>query len=203
MAEAFWPDGLQPGQGRPVVLELDLDLAKLPRLEALGYEVFTTVDALLEYVDRRSELASGAADSDSRARWDTSPASEGGTEQPGSGQSGSGRPDAQQPGGERHGAEQLAAEFERAIRAIVVSARDEAHYTPAYVAEPGIEWSGLATARRLLRSAAMSDWFASLWERGRLDLTVEALVLQPRFAGLFTDAETDMARHRLEPFGYL
>ncbi|MER7127550.1 hypothetical protein [Streptosporangium saharense] len=44
VAEAFWPDGLQTGQGKPVVLELDPDVADLPRLEELGYEVFTPVE---------------------------------------------------------------------------------------------------------------------------------------------------------------
>ncbi|WP_221891484.1 hypothetical protein [Microbispora sp. KK1-11] len=54
----------------------------------------------------------------------------------------------------------------------------------------------------LLRHAAGADGFAALWERGRLDLTVEALVVQPRFAELFTPAETEVAWHRLEQFGW-
>ena len=59
MAEAFWADGLQPGQGRPVILELDRESADLPRMEELGYEVFTSVDALRGYVLRRNEAAAG------------------------------------------------------------------------------------------------------------------------------------------------
>ncbi|WP_432934699.1 hypothetical protein ACQPZZ_21440 [Microbispora sp. CA-135349] len=42
----------------------------------------------------------------------------------------------------------------------------------------------------------------ALWERGRLDLTVEALVVQPRFAELFTPEEVEVARHRLGQFGW-
>lgn len=49
VAEAWWPEGLQPGLGAPVVLELDPEDATLPRLEELGYGVFTTVDALLGF----------------------------------------------------------------------------------------------------------------------------------------------------------
>ena len=50
VAEAFWADGLQPGSGKPVVLELDPDEADLPRLAELGCEVFTSVDALRDFV---------------------------------------------------------------------------------------------------------------------------------------------------------
>ena len=48
----------------------------------------------------------------------------------------------------------------------------------------------------------ISEGFAALWERGRLDLSVEALVIDPRFAQLFTDKEIDTARRWLEQFGY-
>src|SRR5690606_17649064 len=43
VAEAFWPDGLQPGQGAPVLLELDPQEADLARLAELRFEVFTSV----------------------------------------------------------------------------------------------------------------------------------------------------------------
>lgn len=67
VAEAFWPYGLQPGQSKPVVLELDPDVSDLPRLEELGYEVFTSVDALLGYVVRRNEEMAGATDEEKAA----------------------------------------------------------------------------------------------------------------------------------------
>jgi hypothetical protein len=61
IAEACWPEGLQPGQGDPVVLELDPAEADLPRLRELGYEVFTSIDSLRGYVHRRNQEAAGAA----------------------------------------------------------------------------------------------------------------------------------------------
>lgn len=63
IAEAFWPDGLQPGRGNPVVLELDKD-SNLARLESLGYEVFTSVDALRKLVQRRNAEAAGLIELD-------------------------------------------------------------------------------------------------------------------------------------------
>ena len=49
IAEAYWPAGLQPGLGQPVVLELDQDEFDEDALAALGYLVFTSTDALLDY----------------------------------------------------------------------------------------------------------------------------------------------------------
>ncbi len=55
VAEAWWPTGLQPGRDLPVVLELDPEDAKLPRLEELGYRVFITTDALHGFATRQVE----------------------------------------------------------------------------------------------------------------------------------------------------
>ncbi|MGW4635420.1 GmrSD restriction endonuclease domain-containing protein [Nocardia sp. NPDC004415] len=59
VAEAFWPDGLQPGVGMPVVLVFEPANADLTRLAQLGYAVFTSVDALRGYVDNLRVEASG------------------------------------------------------------------------------------------------------------------------------------------------
>jgi hypothetical protein len=59
VAEAFWPDGLQVGRGRPALLELDGTDASNAALEGLGYQVFTSVPALLEFVDRESRADAG------------------------------------------------------------------------------------------------------------------------------------------------
>lgn len=172
VAEAFWPEGLQPGQGEPVVLELDPDQADLPRLEELGYEVFTSVDALLGYVTRRNESQAGEEPVQAPAAPPTVPGTS---------------------------AEQ---EFERAMRSVYERARTEGGYTATYFLSMLAERGAVATARKLLHAPTVSDGFAALWERGRLDLTVEALVIDPRFAGLFTEEELEVARRRLEQFGY-
>ncbi|MBX6166802.1 MAG: DUF262 domain-containing protein [Thermobispora bispora] len=173
MAEAFWPEGLQPGQGKPVVLELDPEVADLPRLEELGYEVFTSVDALLGYAARRNETAAGDESAAPKPAVPPAPSRD-----------------------------PLRAEFDAAMRSIYDRARSEANYHASYFLSMLAEHGSLETARKLLRSPAVSDGFAALWERGRLDLTVEALVVQPRFAELFAPAEIEVARHRLDQFGW-
>jgi hypothetical protein len=57
-------------------------------------------------------------------------------------------------------------------------------------------------ARRLLRATGTSEGFQRLTNEGRLDLTVEALVLRPEYAAIFTDQERTIAAHRLAQGGY-
>ncbi len=59
VAEAFWPDGLQPGRGEPVVLELNTEDSDIERLQAIGYRVFTSCSALLTYVAREAAIDAG------------------------------------------------------------------------------------------------------------------------------------------------
>ncbi len=170
VAEAFWPEGLQPGFGSPVVLELDPEAADLPRLEELGYQVFTSVDALLGFVENESIAAAGetAAVEVVRPSEDSD----------------------------------VDAEFARRMKAVYDRGREEANYNAAYFLSMLAQHGPRETAHKLLAARATSDGFAELWERGRLDLTVEAIVIDPKFSELFTPDEIEVARKRLEQFGY-
>jgi len=64
------------------------------------------------------------------------------------------------------------------------------------------ERGGLQAAKTLINASGVSDGFAALWEHGRLDLTVEAIILDPKWKELFTDHELDIARERLRKLGY-
>jgi len=60
----------------------------------------------------------------------------------------------------------------------------------------------LKTARRCLSGSRLSDGFNALQGKGRLDLSLEALVIDKRFTGLFTDDEANEALTRLLEAGY-
>ena len=177
VAEAFWSDGLQPGQGSPVVLELDPDEADIARLTELGCEVFTSVDALRGYVQRRNEVASGERESESGVV-------------------------APEPDPVQDEPEEASGAFDRAVLDVIERSRTELRYNPRYFRVMVTQYGALGAARRLLAAPAVSDGFVTLWERQRLDLTVEALVVDPRFAHLFTDKEREVARKRLDDFGH-
>lgn len=65
-----------------------------------------------------------------------------------------------------------------------------------------IEHGGLEAAKRLLRAPKEQSGLTQLWELRRLDLSVEALVLQERWDTLFSDEERQKARNRLEGHEY-
>ncbi|MCI0365517.1 MAG: hypothetical protein L0219_16765 [Phycisphaerales bacterium] len=56
--------------------------------------------------------------------------------------------------------------------------------------------------RSLLNGRDVSEGFTVLWEKGRLDLSVEAIVLKPEWRGYFSAAELDTARRRLSDVKY-
>ncbi len=64
------------------------------------------------------------------------------------------------------------------------------------------EHGGVATATRLLKTPEPQEGLATLWELERLDISMEALVVQERWQPLFSDAERQAARDRLSAYGY-
>ena len=61
---------------------------------------------------------------------------------------------------------------------------------------------GLGTAKILLHTPHVSDGFTALWERGRLDLTVEVLILKKKWHSLFSEEERQIAKKRLKEHRY-
>ncbi|ORV39312.1 hypothetical protein AWC02_00915 [Mycolicibacter engbaekii] len=172
VAEAFWPKGLQEELGDPVVLELDPDDADLPRLEELKIRVFTSVDALLRFVEIEGTIASGEPDTTAAEVPSDSPPSD------------------------------IEADFSQQMKAVYDRGLSEAGYKASYFLSMLSQHGPLETAHKLLASRPISDGFRELWERERLDLTVEALVVEPKFSELFSENEIAVARRRLDQFGY-
>ncbi|MBQ1074706.1 AAA family ATPase [Micromonospora sp. C31] len=91
----------------------------------------------------------------------------------------------------------LEAAFHDAMVRTYERARNEANYHASLLLRMVTEKGGLATARQLLQHPVVSDGFTALWERGRVDLTAEAVVIRPRFRSLFTDEELAIASNRV------
>jgi uncharacterized protein with HEPN domain len=113
--------------------------------------------------------------------------------------------EADAPSGEDAGGEASSADREREFHRAMVGVYDEAKREAGYTATRFIQMvsdiGGLDAARRLINGPP-SDGFTALWEAGRLDLTVEALVLEPQFRPLFTRSELTAAEARLREYGY-
>jgi hypothetical protein len=92
--------------------------------------------------------------------------------------------------------------FHKAMVRVYERAKSEAGYNATRFIQMVAEQGGVAAARVLIGSKAPSDGFVALWQARRLDLTVEALVLEPNWFDLFTAAEREAARQRLTDYGY-
>lgn len=93
--------------------------------------------------------------------------------------------------------------FDQAMLGIYRRAKDEAGYTATIFLRMITDRGGLSTAKALINSPKPSAGYTALYELGRLDLTVEAMVLEtPEWRELFTDDELRRARRRLVQYRY-
>lgn len=96
----------------------------------------------------------------------------------------------------------LEKEFDMAMWNIYRRAKIEAGYNATRFLQMLHERRGLETARSLLHAPNVSDGYTALWERGRLDLTVEALILLEQWHPLFTDEERKIVKGRLQEYNF-
>lgn len=99
--------------------------------------------------------------------------------------------------------ENLELRFHDEMLEVYRRAKSECRYNAARFLQMVSESGGLDAARALLASTTVSDGFSALWSCGRLDLTVEALVLREPWSSLFTVAELAIARKRLSELKFL
>jgi hypothetical protein len=84
-------------------------------------------------------------------------------------------------------------------------AKKECNYTARRYLQMLRRRGGLETAKRLLHSKysnKASAGYIALRECGRLDLTVEALVIKMEWRELFTPEEINIATKRLKDYGF-
>ena len=83
----------------------------------------------------------------------------------------------------------LEGQFHEAMLAIYVTAKREAGYNATRFLAMLNDHGGVKTAGLLLDAPTVSDGYTALWERQRLELTVEAVILDnERFHSLFLDS---------------
>lgn len=95
-------------------------------------------------------------------------------------------------------------EFEQAMHNIYHRALSEAGYKASIFQNMLFAHGGLETARRLILASKISDGYTALWERKRLDLTVEALVHDnEKWHALFSAEELAICTKRLKQYEYI
>lgn len=94
-------------------------------------------------------------------------------------------------------------EFDQAMFTIYRRAKDEANYSANIFLGMLSDKGGLSTAKSLINAANPSDGYTALYERGRLDLTVEAEIIEnAKWHSLFTQEELSKALKRLLAYNY-
>ena len=97
---------------------------------------------------------------------------------------------------------ELEMQFDAAMLDAYQRSKNEVGYNATRFLQMLHDNRGIRTAQILLHADSVSDGYTKLWENQRLDLTVEALVMDPRFTSLFTEDERRIARQRLTDYGY-
>jgi hypothetical protein len=100
--------------------------------------------------------------------------------------------------------ESLVSAFDEAMFLIYQRALAEAGYKASRFHQMLHEYRGLETARILLHSADVSEGYKALWQRKRLDLTVEAVIYDdPKWHPLFSPEDLAICQARLKKYEYL
>lgn len=99
--------------------------------------------------------------------------------------------------------DELEAAFNRAMRNVYKLALTECGYRAIRFLQLIESQGGLSTAKQLLCAPGHPAGLTRLWELQRLDISMEALVLQPQWDRLFTEEELAVARKRLTDLHYL
>jgi len=92
--------------------------------------------------------------------------------------------------------------FHNAMVNVYLEAKKQCGYNATRFLQMVAERGGLETARHLLAESETQTGFEELWRHNRLDLSVENLVLQEKWRGLFADDELRRAREMLLAHGF-
>lgn len=95
----------------------------------------------------------------------------------------------------------LADEFHRAIENHVY-ADFKSHSFPMFLLQAMRRHGGVFAAKQLLGISPVRSGLTKLCKQGRLDTSVEVLMLQERWKPLFSIDELNLARRRLKDLGY-
>lgn len=96
----------------------------------------------------------------------------------------------------------LESQFHEAMLSIYERAKTECGYNATRFLRMVNDHGGLQASRILLHEPSISEGFTALWERGRLDLSMEVMILKSHWNELFTEEERNIAQRRLSDANY-
>lgn len=98
--------------------------------------------------------------------------------------------------------EDLKHKFNAEMFHIYEKAKTECKYNATRFLKMLNEHGGIQTAKTLIHSKNITLGLSKLWELKRLDLTVEALIVENDWGDIFSKEEIEIAKEQLERFNY-
>jgi len=92
--------------------------------------------------------------------------------------------------------------FHQKMVEVYEKAKTECHYNAVRFHQMVQQHRGLATAKMLLASKQHPEGLTRLWELKRLDISMEATLIQEPWCTLFSPEELAIAKKRLKELGY-
>jgi hypothetical protein len=92
--------------------------------------------------------------------------------------------------------------FDQRIWDAIREARDKHGYNPTGFISMIGDYGVQEAVKRLVNSSKPSEGYTRLWELERLDLSVEAIILEEPWKTLYTDKEREKAKKRLVQYHY-
>lgn len=97
---------------------------------------------------------------------------------------------------------QLEAKFHQRMLLVHEQAKVDLNYHATRFQSLVLSVGGVNAAKQLLSTQHYSEGLTRLWEEGRLDISMEAAVLEYSWQELFTQDELETAELRLTELGY-
>lgn len=96
----------------------------------------------------------------------------------------------------------LSEQFDDEMMDVYIRAKEEAGYDAKKFRQMIGPGRGVQAAKNLIQGARVQSGFEKLFLAGKLEITMEARMLKPKFAELFSAAELREAKTRLESAGF-
>ena len=93
-------------------------------------------------------------------------------------------------------------QFRDRVQSAIQEMERDCKYTPSQFMEMIREYNTLNACKMLINAPGISEGFMRLFDAKRLDLTVEAIALEPECRELFSETELQRARKRLRQYEY-
>lgn len=82
-------------------------------------------------------------------------------------------------------------EFTAALLRAIQTAQDDCGIRQTWLRQSVLDYGGVPAAKRQIKRSCASEGFDALAQVGRLELSLEALVVSAKFNALFTDEEVN------------